>query len=124
MKQTMRICIFCGILYIAILSILVYDKDSLGKAYSNTQKDITFEMEEPDSELTIQSSHEISPALYCIHVCDGELMVYCQGGQEVYLNTGIHMDECPQHIQKQALEGHLTFANEEELFSFLESYSS
>ena len=78
---------------------------------------------EPDTEQAVTSSAEEEPYLYILFAEDGRLSVYLADGKTVYLDTGISAESLPEERRIQ-LENGIRFRTEEELFSFLESYSS
>lgn len=54
---------------------------------------------------------------------DDFISVYCSDLKTVYLYTGIQMNHLPENIQQEILDRKY-IANKEELYNFLESYSS
>ena len=54
---------------------------------------------------------------------DGYLVIYNQITSERYDNTSIYVKDLPERLQKE-LESGLYFYNEQELYDFLENYSS
>ena len=60
---------------------------------------------------------------YYLAVKDNEVIVYLEDMQTLYMYTGIRLDELPDPLQMQIIQM-LRIEDEEELFDFLENYSS
>ena len=60
---------------------------------------------------------------YVVLVKEDVLVVYRKGEKEIYFETNIRVDELDETAEKKAECG-IYFQNEQELFAFLESYSS
>ncbi len=60
---------------------------------------------------------------YIIFAEDGTLVVYYSDAATVYFDSGIEVQHLPEETRNQLEQG-ITFQSEEELFGFLESYSS
>lgn len=56
-------------------------------------------------------------------VFDNQLVVYEEDRQTIYMQTGIFVEDLPEEIQIKLING-ISLSNEEELYNFLESYSS
>ena len=54
---------------------------------------------------------------------DNKLVVYYEDLETIYLSTDIDMDSLPKQVQLEILKKKY-FESEEELYNFLESYSS
>ncbi len=65
---------------------------------------------------------EPSKSFY-LAVKNNEVVVYLEDGETVYINTGIWLDNLPEDVQLDVIQM-LWVEDEEELFDFLESYSS
>lgn len=65
---------------------------------------------------------EPSDSFY-IGVEENYVVVYLEDKQTVYLNTGILLETLPEQLQQQIM-GYMFMKGEEELYHFLESYSS
>ena len=75
----------------------------------------------PVSEST-QSAAAVIPYEFLLGESDGEVVYYAYGETEPFL-TGISMDSLPDKLQEELLAGKPIYS-EEELYNFLESYSS
>ena len=60
---------------------------------------------------------------YIVFSQDGTLVIYYSDAATVYFDSGIEVEHLPEETRTQAEQG-ITFQSEEELFGFLESYSS
>lgn len=60
---------------------------------------------------------------FYLAVRDNEVVVYLEDMETVYINTGIKLETLPETVQMQIIQM-LWIADEEELYDFLETYSS
>lgn len=76
-------------------------------------------------KVVVQMNYAFADAMkdYYILVEDHYLVVYLGDKKTLYMYTEIKLEELPQNIQQQVIDG-MYMENEEKLFSFLESYSS
>ena len=83
------------------------------------------ETEQPTEteELLAETSSLPTDAVFILKDCDGYLAVYLIAQDTVYMYTDITMDSLPQSLQGEISAGK-TFSDTEDLFRFLESYSS
>lgn len=70
---------------------------------------------------TIRSDNENGN--YYLMACDGHVCVYYSDMKTLYLVTGIMLDQLPDEVRQEVLDKKYV-KNEEELYNFLESYSS
>lgn len=119
MKRQTQICIFvCILLATAIVALLWMNWEK----ENDPPKGETVSLESEPA--TVVESHvEVKPYLYILKEKDGEILAYHYKDNTIYMPTGILIRQLPEQIQKQIKKG-LYFSDEEELFSFLESYSS
>ena len=64
-----------------------------------------------------------NPVQYYLDVEGEEIVVYKNGEETVYMNTGMVYDKLTETLKKEIKE-HKTFESIEEVYDFLESYSS
>ncbi len=107
-------------------SILYWESEKPGKIAVEKPP---VEVQETDSEeqamesvLKITNSSNLESG-FCIKVEEGNLVIYRQETGAYYDSTSILHTDLPQHLQMQLEEG-LYFRNEQELYEFLENYSS
>ena len=71
----------------------------------------------------MEISQEYEVFSYYIKDDDGRLVVYDTKTQSIFAQTGIETDTLPVELQSE-LDTGLFFQTEEDLYNFLESYSS
>lgn len=117
MKRRTGICIFICVLLI-VISGGVYAWTSGRKKPIEIQP-----TEQQTQEIALESVKSQEFYAYIIFDRDGSLSVYYGDNETLYMETGIITDTLPVEIQREVKEG-MRFASIEELFDFLESYSS
>ena len=86
------------------------------------ESDSIHEIEEDGQEILAENASVPSEFILCL--VDGYVQVYrIEDMREMYMSTGIHMDDLPKTTIKEILEGK-KILTEEALYFFLESYSS
>ena len=124
MKKTNRIRIF--FIFTAILVCAAY---GMGYHYmnpGNAPQDLLFAKEEPENieeETSIESANMTLPYQYLVIAEDGYLNVYMDDKQTLYMYTDIKLEELPLETAQKVSKG-LTFKTLEDLYRFLEAYSS
>ncbi len=78
---------------------------------------------ENEKENALEISQDYISYQYYIKDEDGRLVVYETKTQKPYAQTGIESTTLPMHIQAELNTG-IFFQTEEDLYNFLESYSS
>lgn len=117
MKRQTGICILFCILLITISGGLFY-------WFLSQDKPIEVEPTEQEPiEIALESAMDQEFYAYIIFDRDGSLSAYYGDNETLYMDTGIITDTLPVEIQEKAKEG-IRFTTLEELFDFLESYSS
>jgi hypothetical protein len=80
------------------------------------------EVEEEEQGFLVENTAVPSEFILCL--VDGYVQVYrTEDMREMYMSTGIHMEDLPEATIKEILEGK-KILSEEALYFFLESYSS
>lgn len=80
------------------------------------------EAKEEDSG--IAASKQVGPSYqFVLRIKNGDVCVYETKSGKMYMDTGFRFRELPDYIQQRIRMG-MGFQSEEELFAFLESYSS
>ena len=123
MKRQISICIILttigvvlGMLYIKI------NNDSTVNPPQNSTENSTMSTEEKSTN-SITSSNEYVNYYFCAKNDNGRVSIYDVKTQSLYMETGIEISLLPEDIQRE-LEVGIYFKTDEELFDFLESYSS
>ncbi|MGN0341577.1 MAG: hypothetical protein ACI4DO_02185 [Roseburia sp.] len=124
MKKTNSIRSFFIVTMVLLLCFLVYLFYSMNRPSGDSQTPSTEQEQISETEEILQKTSNIpSDAIFILKDCDGYLTVYLIAEDTVYMYTDITMDSLPQSLQEEIDTGK-TFSNAEELFRFLESYSS
>ena len=118
MKRQISVSIFLAILVIALAWLYIKFNNEIEPKNESitTENDIS---KEPS--VTINQAYVSS--VYFIKEKDGRLVVYLSKTQEIYMETSIESETLPDDV-KEKLEIGIFFENEEDLYGFLESYSS
>lgn len=71
-----------------------------------------------------QEKREEDAEFYYLAICDSKVIVYCSDGQTVYMETDIPAGDLPADVLQELLTQRRVVNTEEDLYDFLESYSS
>jgi len=122
MKQKYSICIFVAVLLV-VSGLLVWfgttDQGGSNEEQTKTQE----EWQESTEENAIYSGKTQESYAYIIFDVDGHLLVYYSDNTTVFFDTGILSHSLSEEMRKQLTYG-IRFADEDELYEFLENYSS
>lgn len=123
MKQRLSICIFFGIIFSVSIAGLAAMELSLQKEQNRAQhlQEMAEVTEKPEE--IAESSLLVEPYKYILLEDEGRLYVYKPDRTTLYMETGILAANLPEQLKRE-LEDGICFVSEEELFDFLESYSS
>lgn len=121
MKKTISICIFF-LIFILCVTGLIYlylpKQNEIPKEIHLAAEEATEEPKEAAESMSVQK-----PDAYIIKILDGMLVVYESDGETMLFGTNIRAVDLDDNTRKKAEEG-IGFADEMELYDFLESYSS
>ncbi len=78
---------------------------------------------EAEKENAAESLNVIEPYAYVLLAEDGFVAVYQADRETLYATTGILVDNLPDNLQQEIQDGKI-IDSEEQLYSFLENYSS
>ena len=127
MKKTLSICIFCVILFMGfwiVWNILSPKEESKEleseKRVENSSKGFKQSENIPSS---VETNKEVTYYKYMIYQDGERLTVYESDSITVFMETDILVDELPEDMREQLNLG-IGICTEEELYDFLESYSS
>ena len=127
MKKTLSICIFCVILFMGfwiVWNILSSMEESIEleseKRVENSSKGFKQSENIPSS---VETNKEVTYYKYMIYQDGERLTVYESDSITVFMETDILVDELPEDMREQLKLG-VGISTEEELYDFLESYSS
>lgn len=96
---------------------------SIQQSEKHIEQELAQKAEEQEEPESTESAVVVPPYEFILREEDGYIMVYCADGETVYSNTDIRLDSLPSKIRKEIQEGKLMYS-EQELYNFLESYSS
>jgi hypothetical protein len=127
MKHKYSICVLFGLLLICFL-IAVFstvDQKKIKRQEANEPQETQEAEAKPDATETesVTSSKEESSYSYIILEEDGHLLVYYSDNMTVFFDSGIPAGNLPESLLTE-LETGIRFSDEEELYEFLENYSS
>lgn len=122
MKRQISICIFLAFLVIVLawIYIIVFNADKERGSKQSTQDNSQYI---DSSENAVQIDNPYETNRYYALADHGRVSVYHANTQELYMETGIEASALPEELQESLSSG-LFFTTEEELYDFLESYSS
>jgi hypothetical protein len=127
MKHKYSICVLFGLLLICILIAVFSTVEQKNlKRQETTESQETLEADvKPEATETesVTSSKEEGSYSYIILEEDGHLLVYYSDNMTVFFDSGIPAGNLPESLLPE-LETGIRFSDEEELYEFLENYSS
>lgn len=128
MKKTTSICLFTGMIFLLlILTVyLLFTQQNAGagkKDISAATEEILAENDTAENIRTTESIAIYEPYTYVIKQKDGILVVYQRDGVTEFFETNIRVRDLDEGMIKK-LENGIFFSNDQELYAFLESYSS
>ena len=110
------------VVIVAISAVFVQKNEKEEQLQQEAQnKDII--VSEEDSEQVISSSKFEENYKYIIFEVDGHLQVFYSDNQTMFFDTGILSNSLPDKLSNELDKG-IRFQNDEELYEFLENYSS
>ena len=128
MKKTTSICLFTGMIFLLlILTVyLLFTQQNAGagkKDISAATEEILAENDTAENIRTTESIAIYEPYTYVIKQKDGILVVYRSDGVTEFFETNIRVRDLDEEMIKKSENG-IFFSNDQELYAFLESYSS
>lgn len=120
MKRNLSICIFLFFIVLFLISMMILFNDH--KESEQLLPD-SQETQNSESETVINSNKEIKSYQYIILEDQGRLSVYCSDNKTLYMNTGIPVNALTDELKGRLPSG-ICFETEDELYEFLENYSS
>ena len=127
MKKTVGICLFF-LIALAVFLITIFAASAWKKEETLMPPASETIIAETESSVTqtpeaAESLAYKEPGTYKIGVEDGVLVVYINDGATLYFETNIRTRELDDTVLSK-IENGLYFSDEQELYAFLESYSS
>ena len=128
MKKTTSICLFTGMIFLLLILIvyLLFTQQNAGagkKDISAATEEILAENDTAENIRTTESIAIYEPYTYVIKQKDGILVVYQSDGVTEFFETNIRVRDLDEEMIKKSENG-IFFSNDQELYAFLESYSS
>ena len=126
MKKTTSICLFTGMIFLLLVMVvyLLFTQQDTG------EQDLAAATEEMPAETDTEKELKTTESLavyesyaYVIKQKDGILVVYQSDGITEFFETNIRIRDLNEDMVKK-LENGIRFSDDQELYAFLESYSS
>lgn len=128
MKKTTSICLFTGMIFLLLVMVvyLLFTQQDTGEK----EQDLAAATEEMPAETDTEKELKTTGSLavyesyaYVIKQKDGILVVYQSDGITEFFETNIRIRDLNEDMVKK-LENGIRFSDDQELYAFLESYSS
>ena len=128
MKKTTSICLFTGMIFLLLVMVvyLLFTQQDTGEK----EQDLAAATEEMPAETDTEKELKTTESLdvyesyaYVIKQKDGILVVYQSDGITEFFETNIRIRDLNEDMVKK-LENGIRFSDDQELYAFLESYSS
>lgn len=127
MKRTLSICIFCVIILIACCTLgSVIRLKEQNKEFENEKIIKNSHIESEQNQYlpsSVETNKEVTYFKYMIYQDGERLTVYESDSATVFMETDILVEQLPEDVRNQ-LDLGVGIRTEEELYDFLESYSS
>jgi cbb3-type cytochrome oxidase subunit 3 len=127
MKHKYSICVLLGLLLICMLIVVfsTVDQKKIERQEANELQENQEAEDKTDATETesVTSSKVEDSYSYIILEEDGHLLVYYSDNMTVFFDSGISAGNLPESLLAE-LETGIRFSDEEELYEFLENYSS
>lgn len=124
MSRRRSICFLCAMVAIVLLAVVTYvlnDKPSQENETQMDNKELTQSVTMP--EVDVETMQEKEAYRFVVRIEEQQLAVYDDMSGEFLFCSGISCEDLPLEVQQEAENG-LFFTNEDELYDFLENYSS
>lgn len=129
---------FCVVALGCVTSSILYRRSEeaneirLEKSASESLEELSPDNDEVSEELSSSGTQDemvevsdgyVSDERFLVKEEDGYLVIYDRVAMQRYDETTIQLDDLPERLREKVIEG-LYFTDEEELYAFLENYSS
>ena len=127
MKKTTSICLFTGMIFLLLVMVvyLLFTQQDTGEKEQDLAAATEEMPAETDTEKELKTTESLAvyePYAYIIKQ-DGILVVYQSDGITEFFETNIRIRDLNEDMVKK-LENGIRFSDDQELYAFLESYSS
>ena len=128
MKKTTSICLFTGMIFLLLVMVvyLLFTQQDTGRKKQDLAAATEEMPAETDTEKELKTTESLAvykPYAYIIKQKDGILVVYQSDGITEFFETNIRIRDLNEDMVKK-LENGIRFSDDQELYAFLESYSS
>ena len=128
MKKTTSICLFTGMIFLLLVMVvyLLFTQQDTGEKEQDLAAATEEMPAETDTEKELKTTESLSvyeSYAYVIKQKDGILVVYQSDGITEFFETNIRIRDLNEDMVKK-LENGIRFSDDQELYAFLESYSS
>ena len=128
MKKTTSICLFTGRIFLLLVMVvyLLFTQQDTGEKEQDLAAATEEMPAETDTEKELKTTESLSvyeSYAYVIKQKDGILVVYQSDGITEFFETNIRIRDLNEDMVKK-LENGIRFSDDQELYAFLESYSS
>ncbi len=128
MKKTTSICLFTGMIFLLLVMVvyLLFTQQDTGEKEQDLAAATEEMPAETDTEKELKTTESLAvyePYAYIIKQKDGILVVYQSDGITEFFETNIRIRDLNEDMVKK-LENGIRFSDDQELYAFLESYSS
>ena len=128
MKKTTSICLFTGMIFLLLVMVvyLLFTQQDTGEKEQDLAAATEEMPAETDTEKELKTTESLAvnePNAYIIKQKDGILVVYQSDGITEFFETNIRIRDLNEDMVKK-LENGIRFSDDQELYAFLESYSS
>ena len=128
MKKTTSICLFTGMIFLLLVMVvyLLITQQNTGvkkQDLAAATEEMSTENNTEESLETTESLAVYEPYAYIIKQKDGILVVYQSDGITEFFETNIRIRDLDEDMVKK-LESGIRFSDDQDLYAFLESYSS
>ena len=128
MKKTTSICLFTGMIFLLLVMVvyLLFTQQDTGEKEQDLAAATEEMPAETDTEKELKTTESLAvyePYGYIIKQKDGILVVYQSDGITEFFETNIRIRDLNEDMVKK-LENGIRFSDDQELYAFLESYSS
>lgn len=128
MKKTTSICLFTGMIFLLLVMVvyLLFTQQDTGEKEQDLAAATEEMPAETDTEKELKTTERLAvyeSYAYVIKQKDGILVVYQSDGITEFFETNIRIRDLNEDMVKK-LENGIRFSDDQELYAFLESYSS
>ena len=115
MKKMISVCL----LFVLLLAGSLWIDQTMLSSEKPKPEEVAQEMVTDTEKMTESMSH-LSYTKYYVHASEGYVVIY---HETVYCETSIRVEHLPEELQSGLKEG-IALCSDEELYEFLENYSS